>query len=116
MYPLPDGRDHPVPETPRLFSLQLTVLTPTAVPNVQECSPPTTGMFLKAARRVGKRVSLTHSHRSMFGGIRVSPRSRRRQTSRLDCELDDRERQRRVPVSNSALAVQRWTLLIFRFG
>jgi len=52
----------------------------------------------------------------MSDGTPVTPRSRRRQTSRLGRELDDREGQRRVPVSSLAFAVQRWTLLIFRFG
>lgn len=43
---------------------------------------------------------LTHSERLMTDAVPLTPRSFRRQLSRLDCKLEDGERQRRAPVSN----------------
>lgn len=44
--------------------------------------------------------SLIQSHRLMSNGVPLTPRSRRRQSSRLDRELDESERRRRAPVSD----------------
>jgi hypothetical protein len=54
------------------------------------------GFLLRVYRKIS---NLRCSYRWMADAIPATPRSRRRRASRLERESDDRERQRRVPVS-----------------